>query len=91
MKLELIFMVAVLGLAGFHLLFNLVNLLSKFKGTRAQESPKVKTRDDWYVFFKKSDLYGDLTDTVTQSEDVREDTIVYDTACNESVHQKAFA
>lgn len=91
MKPEILFMAAVVGLAGLHLLFSLVNFLSKFKETRAQESLKAKTRDDWYVFFKKSDLCGDLTDTVAQPEVVSEKTIESDTTCNESVHQEAYA
>ena len=69
MRTEMIFLTAVFGIAGIHLLFNLVNFLAKHKGTSVQESHKEKVRDDdWYVFFKKSDLYGDIADKVVEPE-----------------------
>lgn len=59
MKLEMIFMTAVLGIAAIHLIFNLVNYLSRFKSAPVQKSCRGKVRGNWYVFFDTSVLYGD--------------------------------
>ena len=69
MRFEMIFLTAVLGIGAIHLLFSLVNYLVRPIRTRARVSHKEKVRDDdWYVFFKKSDLYGDMADKVVEPE-----------------------
>lgn len=74
MGTELIFLTAVLGVGAIHLLFNLVNFLAGPKRISVQESHKEKVRDDdWYVFFKKSDLYGDMADKVVEPEAASKD------------------
>lgn len=59
MKLQMLFMTAVLGIAAIHLLFNLVHYLARFKSIPVRESSNEKAHDGWYVFFDTSVLYGD--------------------------------
>ena len=92
MRTELIFLTAVLGIGGIHLLFNLVNFLAGPKRTRVQESRKEKVRDDdWYVFFKKSDLYGDIANKVVEPEVASKDAGEPHPAAEDTYHpQGAF-
>lgn len=74
MSAEMIFATGVLGIAGLHILFRLVNFLSRFSWVSARESQRGKVRDDdWYVFFKKSDLYGVSVHQEVESELVSDD------------------
>ena len=73
MKSEMIFLIAVLGIAGIHLLSNLVNFLIRPLPTKNRHSHKEKEGDDWYAFFKKSDLYGDMDKTAVEPELASED------------------
>ena len=72
MGLEIIFLGAVLGIAGIHLLSNLVNFLVKSSPARVRTGYK-EASDDWYAFFKKSDLYGDMANTPAAPELATED------------------
>ena len=73
MRLEIIFLTAVLGIAGIHLLSNLVNFIVRPLPRRYRLSHKEKASDDWYAFFKKSDLYGDMTNIPVEPELATED------------------
>lgn len=84
MRLEMIFLTAVLGIAGIHLLSNLVNFLVRPTRTRTRVSHKEKASDDWYVFFKKSDLYGDMANTAVEPELATEDAAEALLACEEA-------
>jgi hypothetical protein len=84
MGLEMLFLTAVLGIAGIHLLSNLVNFLVKTLPTRDRVSHKEKASDDWYAFFKKSDLYGDMANTAIEPELVREDAAESILACEDA-------
>jgi hypothetical protein len=85
MKFEVMFLVAVLGVAGIHLLFSLVNFLARFKRTSVQESCQESKREDWYVFFEKSALYGDMDNSVVTVEaDSSEDPVELATTCKGS-------
>ena len=68
MRAEIIFLTAVLGIAAIHMVFNLVNFLAGSNRRNVQESDKKKERTDWYVFFDKSDLYGDIGNTAMEPE-----------------------
>ena len=64
MRFEMIFLTAILGIAGIHLLSNLINFLVKSSPARERINHKEKASDDWYAFFKKSDFYGDGATTL---------------------------
>ncbi|MFN2365900.1 MAG: hypothetical protein ABR523_05490 [Desulfurivibrionaceae bacterium] len=57
MRYELIFMTAVLAIAGIHLLTGLVNFMARFRRAGAARSGK-GSRIEWYVFFESSALRG---------------------------------
>ncbi len=78
MSVEMIFLTAVLGIAGIHLLFSLVSFLARPGRRSVQESPKEKVREDWYVFFEKSALYGDILNTAVEPEVGSEDAVESD-------------
>ena len=73
MNPEMIFLTAVLGIAGIHLLFKLVKFITKHQKTGVKESSKERERQDWYVFFEKSALYGDKASTAKKPNGVSED------------------
>lgn len=75
MKFEVMFLAAVLGIAGIHLLFSLVYFLARFKRARVQESRQESKREDWYVFFDTSALYGDMDKSAVTTEAIGEDTV----------------
>lgn len=83
MGFEMIFLGAVLGIGGIHLLFNLVNFLARPNRARVQESFQKKVREDWYVFFNKSALYGDVADIAITPEVIAEDDFEFNLACEE--------
>ncbi len=58
MRYEIIFMTAVLAIAGIHLLTGLVNFMARFRRTGAARRGE-SSRIDWYVFFERSTLCGD--------------------------------
>ena len=91
MKVEIIFLTAVLGIAAIHLLTNLVSFLSRFKQTHVKESRKGEMRDDWYMFFDKKDLYGDKNPIVTAPEKATETEVEITPACDDCEPQEAFA
>ena len=73
MKVEMIFITAVLSIALIHLIFRLVNILGGLTRRGALASNKKQERSDWYVFFKPSDLYGRSADKTAEYKDVRKD------------------
>lgn len=58
MSYEIIFAIAVLGIAGLHLLTGLVNFLARFKRAGIPAKGRQNIRSDWYVFFDRANLYG---------------------------------
>ena len=91
MKVEIIFLTAVLGIAAIHLLTNLVNFLCRFKQSHAEENHKVKMRNDWYMFFDKKDLYGDTNPVVIEPVKDAEAIVESNPACDDCQPQEAFA
>ncbi len=75
MRFEVIFLTAVLGVAVIHLLFRLVNYLAGTKRTSIPQQNKEQKGDDWYVFFDKSALYGDMENPAVETEVVNEDSV----------------
>ena len=90
MKTEMIFLTAVLGIAGISMLFSMANFLAKLKKPCLQERPQ-KMRNDWYAFFKTSDLYGDLTNAAEVPGVVNEPTIESVPVSEECLPQEAYA
>ncbi|MCK4838222.1 MAG: hypothetical protein KAS94_05425 [Desulfobulbaceae bacterium] len=84
MKFEVMFLVAVLGIAGIHLLFNLVNFLTRFKRARVKGSRQESKRAGWYVFFETSALYGDMDNSAVTTEAVGENPVELAPACEGS-------
>jgi hypothetical protein len=84
MKVEIIFLTAVLGLAAIHLVFSLVNFLAGSNRRSIQESDKKKERADWYVFFDKSALYGDIGNTATEPEGTSINDVESNPACEDT-------
>lgn len=95
MSADMIFLIMVLGIAGLHLLFSLVDYLAKFGRRAVLESRQAKGRDDdWYVFFKKSALYGkgagQVVEPAAASEDEdRDDSVAVGEECHS--HKKVYA
>lgn len=88
MKFEMIFLTAVIGIGIIHLLFSLVNFLAKPRWAGVQESRKEKVRaDDWYAFFSKSALYGDIEDSAVQPEIAIEEAFELYLVCEEKACQ----
>ena len=87
MKFEMIFLTAVIGIGVIHLLFSLVNFLARPKWTKAQESRKEIVQDDWYAFFSKSALYGDIANSAMQPEISSADAFEFDLVCEEDTCQ----
>ncbi|MDH3390319.1 MAG: hypothetical protein OEL85_00780 [Desulfobulbaceae bacterium] len=84
MKVEIIFLTAVLGIAAIHLGFSLVNFLAGFNRRSIQESDKKKERADWYVFFDKSSLYGDIGNTAMEPEGSSINDVESNPACEDA-------
>ena len=80
MSYEIIFAIAVLGIAGIHLLTNLVNFLARFKRASVLAKGRQNIRSGWYVFFDTSDLYGkaqvseDIKETAVEPEQTYDET-----------------
>ncbi len=83
MEFEMIFLTAVLGFAGIHLLFNLANFLAKFIQTSVNKTSKNEVLSDWYVFFEKSALYGDEANIAKVPEVVSNDATTTDSVFND--------
>ena len=91
MGYELIFLTVVLGIAGMHLLFRLVNFLAGFKTSKGHKVVEGKEYDDWYVFFDKASLCGDAVQTTSEQEVVRNDGVNSDPADDDCPAQEAYA
>ena len=84
MKLELMFLIAVLGVAVIHLVFRLVNYLVSLKRPVVQESRQENQREDWYVFFAPAALYGDMDNSAVPTKDASEEPDELATTCEGS-------
>ena len=90
MGYELIFLTVVLGIAGMHLLFRLVNFLVGFNKSKGHKVVEGKEYDDWYVFFDKASLCGDTFQATSEQEAVPGD-VESDSADDDCPAQEAYA
>ena len=91
MKVEIIFLTAVLGITAIHLLTNIANFLSRFIRTSAQANHKTQMRNGWYVFFDKSDLYGTMDSITTKPKTAPESAVESAPISDDCQAQKAYA